>query len=220
MSGHTPWADIKAGRTERQVITDEAISAAGSRSQPWAAVALAALEWVARGNVEFTADEVWAELDSLSVPWPDEPRAMGAVMRAGVAEGFIAPTDTVRMSTRANTATGARAHTRRIAIVRSLVEDAGGSPRTYEDLWPPKPGLMVSTTKPPRIASMKAVPQRPLVVDGADDVPSEVVKVGWWACATCGTSASADPFVGLDPTYGHGRCLTCGKVTTMRRIYE
>ena len=65
----------------------------------WKAAATAIVRHLAEAQLEFTADQVWAELDALGFT-TREHRAMGAVMRAAALDGWIAKTDRVVPTTR------------------------------------------------------------------------------------------------------------------------
>lgn len=65
----------------------------------WKAAATAIVRHLAETTAEFTADQVWAELDSLGFT-TREHRAMGAVMRQAACEGWIVKTDRVVPTTR------------------------------------------------------------------------------------------------------------------------
>lgn len=65
----------------------------------WKAAATAIVRHLAETSTEFTADQVWAELDSLGFT-TREHRAMGAVMRQAACEGWIVKTDRVVPTTR------------------------------------------------------------------------------------------------------------------------
>lgn len=70
---------------------DEAIATVASHSPHWRSIANQALQTVAYRQRMVTSDDVWLELDRLSIPRPPEGRAMGPVMQWGVREGYIAP---------------------------------------------------------------------------------------------------------------------------------
>jgi len=76
-----------------------AIAAASAEAdRAWMREAMAAVRHLATVHDEFTTDNVWACLpNDVST---HEPRAMGAVMRAAMKEGVIAPLDRYEMSAR------------------------------------------------------------------------------------------------------------------------
>jgi hypothetical protein len=57
-------------------------------NEEWMAAAGAIVEKLARGRQSFTTDDVWGELDALTVSTP-EPRAMGAVMTIAKRDGIV-----------------------------------------------------------------------------------------------------------------------------------
>lgn len=70
---------------------DEAIARVSENTLAWRTVAFEALEAVCYRQVTVTSDDVWAELEALSIPRPDEARAMGPVMLRGVKQGLMVP---------------------------------------------------------------------------------------------------------------------------------
>ena len=80
----------------------------------WKAAAVAAVQQLARSHSEFTADDVWAQLDVLGFT-TREHRAMGAVMRSAALEGWITKTDRVTPTNRPS------ANRRPVAIWQSLL---------------------------------------------------------------------------------------------------
>lgn len=68
-------------------------------SQTWNERALDAVEHCALKYDLFIVDQVWQQLEEGDLPGNDN-RAMGAVMRRAVKEGFIAPTEMYRPSDR------------------------------------------------------------------------------------------------------------------------
>ena len=65
----------------------------------WKAAACAIVQHLASTRREFTADDVWAQLDQLGFT-TREHRAMGAVMRAAAVDGWIVKTDRVTPTSR------------------------------------------------------------------------------------------------------------------------
>lgn len=86
----------------------------------WKAAATAIVRHLASTKSEFTADEVWAELDSLGFT-TREHRAMGAVMRQAAVDELIVKTDRVVPTTRPT------ANRRPVAIWRSLIRVASAT---------------------------------------------------------------------------------------------
>jgi hypothetical protein len=83
----------------------------------WKAAANAVVRHLSKTKPEFTADHVWAELDSLGFT-THENRAMGSVMRQAAADELITKTDRVVPTTRPS------ANRRPVAIWRSLMTSA------------------------------------------------------------------------------------------------
>lgn len=83
----------------------------------WLADARSAVRNLAERVERFTTDRVWYVLDRSGAEPPREPRALGAVMRAAVREGWITPTDEHRESKRAAN------HRRPVRVWRSLLCD-------------------------------------------------------------------------------------------------
>jgi hypothetical protein len=71
----------------------------GAANNNWKAAACAIVKHLAATRGEFTADEVWAQLDQLGFS-TREHRAMGAVMRAAAMDGLIVKTDRVTPTSR------------------------------------------------------------------------------------------------------------------------
>ena len=84
--------------TDQQVERDDAIAAVESNSVVWRTAANDALLSVARSQGTLTSDDVWLTLHRRNISNPAEPRAMGPVMQHGVREGWIAPTNQVRVA--------------------------------------------------------------------------------------------------------------------------
>lgn len=78
----------------------------------WSLRALAAVKAVARGQNTLTTDDLWKIVEP-----PEEPRAMGSVMRTAVRAGWISKTDRTVESTRSD------CHRRPLAVWRSLIFD-------------------------------------------------------------------------------------------------
>lgn len=118
----TDSGDVSLGAMDddgRKDVTDDAVEAANDPR--WAPFALGALRLCAQTYHELTTDDVWATLDEIPVPRPREPRAMGAIIREGVAREWIVYTDRVMQSRRDKTADGKVHHTTKIAVYESLL---------------------------------------------------------------------------------------------------
>lgn len=73
---------------------DRAVGRAERNADPrWLTQAHLAIEALCRLRREFTTDDVWDYLAAHQLDTPDEPRAIGAVMRSAARAGLIAPTD-------------------------------------------------------------------------------------------------------------------------------
>lgn len=68
---------------------DRAISKVEQNAAAWVASANTALRRVATRRRLVTSDDVWLELTRAGVPKPHDTRAMGAVMRNGISEGWL-----------------------------------------------------------------------------------------------------------------------------------
>lgn len=78
-----PVADVHA-------VTNAAIDRVERGAAPeWLDAARAAIRRIANAGGTFTADDVWAALDRAGVAEPNEPRAMGAALRAAKTAGEI-----------------------------------------------------------------------------------------------------------------------------------
>ena len=86
----------------------------------WKAAATAIVRHLAETKREFTADDVWAELDLLGFT-TREHRAMGAVMRAAAMDNLILKTDRVVPTTRPS------ANRRPVAVWSSLIRVASAT---------------------------------------------------------------------------------------------
>lgn len=106
---------------ERQQVTDAAVQATADRQVPWADSAYLAVVMLAVQRPYITSDDVWERLDALGKARPDEPRAMGAVMRRAVKEKALATTDRTQQSKRAVTAGGKKHHTTPVRVYLSLM---------------------------------------------------------------------------------------------------
>ena len=72
---------------------EKGISRSAESAAKWNPHALDALHSVAKTQESFTSDAVWDWLANANVKAPYEPRAMGAIMRNGVKNGWITRTD-------------------------------------------------------------------------------------------------------------------------------
>ena len=91
-------------------------AAEAGASQEWKDYAMGTILALARKNREFTADEVWAGLAHLGIDGPQEPRAMGPMMRNAAKLGMITKTGYSRVSQQGTN------HARPVAIWKSLIE--------------------------------------------------------------------------------------------------
>jgi hypothetical protein len=81
--------------------TEEGIARAEAGAmREWRGLAIWALERAARNHEEFTADDVWAILETARVSPPREPSAMGPILREGRALGYCISTNKTRESRR------------------------------------------------------------------------------------------------------------------------
>ena len=85
-------------------------------SEEWKMAASLAIMDVAKKNKEFTADEVWEVLQRMGITGPQEPRAMGPMMRNAAKLGMITKTGYSRVSQQGTN------HARPVAIWKSLIE--------------------------------------------------------------------------------------------------
>ena len=73
---------------------DKAISRVERNADPrWLTHAHTAIEALCRLRREFTTDDVWEYLAAHQLDRPDEPRALGAIMRSAAHAGLIVATD-------------------------------------------------------------------------------------------------------------------------------
>lgn len=85
------YAQAELSMFDKAEIERRAISSVGHNAAPWVAAANQALRVVAGRQTRVTSDDVWLELKRTAVPKPHDTRAIGAVMRTGIAEGWIDP---------------------------------------------------------------------------------------------------------------------------------
>ena len=90
---------------------------AAAADQRWASAATMAVRALAESREAFTTDAVWALLLRMGASIPDEPRALGAVMRRCRDVGWIEPTDRTVLSSRPET------HARPIRVWRSRLSN-------------------------------------------------------------------------------------------------
>jgi hypothetical protein len=95
-------------------LRDQAINATERANLPWTLRAFDAVRRLAETREEFTTDAVWHVLGDSSPP-PDEPRAMGAVMRRAMNKFLVLPTQRTHQSVRPD------CHRRPLRVWRSLV---------------------------------------------------------------------------------------------------
>ena len=86
-----PYAQSELRLFDRAEVERRAIANVGHNAAPWVAAASQALRRVASRRDRVTSDDVWLELKRVGVPKPHDTRAIGAVMRIGIAEGYIHP---------------------------------------------------------------------------------------------------------------------------------
>jgi len=91
---------------------DEAVARAAFGAGDWIVRARDAVQLVALARFDFTSDEVW---DTLGEDRPDEPRALGSVMKAMARDGLIRPTGEYRKSARVD------CHARPVAVWRVVL---------------------------------------------------------------------------------------------------
>jgi hypothetical protein len=91
---------------------DEALARAAFGAGDWIGRARVAVERVAVTRFDFTSDEVW---DLLGEDRPDEPRALGSVMKAMARDGLIRQTGQYRKSGRVD------CHARPVAVWRIVL---------------------------------------------------------------------------------------------------
>lgn len=76
-----------------QEAKDAAIARVGAAADPvWVKAALEAVVYVCERRATFTADAVWWVLEYAGIVVPDEPRALGAVMKIAQKVGVCVPT--------------------------------------------------------------------------------------------------------------------------------
>lgn len=100
-----PQLDFSEGERRR----DDAIRQAGDAAGPWVDHAIDAIKLVSLARFDFTTDDVWSALRVK----PDEPRALGAAMKAAAGRGFIYATGEYRKSGRPE------CHARPVAVWRA-----------------------------------------------------------------------------------------------------
>jgi len=104
--------DADASRAARESAIATVDDAA---SEEWKEAAVAAVKYVCERRSQFTTDAVWFILDRAAIEAPNEPRAMGAVMRHAVSEGWCVVTDQTRKSVRV------ACHRRPLQVWKSLI---------------------------------------------------------------------------------------------------
>jgi hypothetical protein len=91
---------------------DAAVARAALGAGEWIERARDAVQLVALARFDFTSDEVW---DALGEDRPEEPRALGAVMKAMARDGLIRATGEYRKSARVD------CHARPVAVWRVVL---------------------------------------------------------------------------------------------------
>jgi len=84
-------------------------------SEAWKAAAAKAIYDAAVANPKFTSDEVWVILQSKGIGAPDEPRAMGPMIRNAALNGLIRKTGYTKVSNQPHN------HARPVAVWKSGV---------------------------------------------------------------------------------------------------
>ena len=181
-------------RIRARAARDAAIAAVARGSGPWRAYAEMALWDAARREATLTSDDVWLILTDHGVPSPDEPRAMGPVMLAGVRYQWIEATDQFLVT---ETPATHRNHGRPQRIYRSLiVSEAALS-------WPAR--LSVENVVAPAVS---VSPLRPAARTEQSARPVD-------RCPKCGEAINVT-YSAIAPSMGTGHCWRCGKVAIRR----
>ena len=94
---------------EAEEARDEAMGRAERGAGDWIQRARESVALIALARFDFTTDDVW---NALGEDRPDEPRALGAVMKAMARDGVIRATGEYRKSTRVD------CHARPVAVWR------------------------------------------------------------------------------------------------------
>lgn len=89
MTEHAGYA--ANGHLGQQLALDGIARAEAGADPRWFAEAVRQVRWLATVRYKFTTDDVWALLHDSGVG-TREPRAMGAVMRAAAAGGYVEAT--------------------------------------------------------------------------------------------------------------------------------
>lgn len=97
---------------DAQEAQDEALERAERGAGGWIQRARDTVKLIALARFDFTTDEVW---DALGEDRPDEPRALGAVMKAMARDGIIRATGEYRKSGRVD------CHARPVAVWRVVL---------------------------------------------------------------------------------------------------
>lgn len=111
MRVYYPKNSNMGGDTMQQLMMDVSLDGPARRDVAIARVAAAApgdwmeaarevVDRLASTGRQFTTDDVWLHLGTMDVDVPDEPRAMGAVIRDAAKAGEIVPTHRYVRSTR------------------------------------------------------------------------------------------------------------------------
>jgi len=105
----------QAEAKEAQAARDRGMRRAESGNSKWIAEAVAAVRRVAQTHTEFTADDVWDDLESTADDRPRDGRALGPVMRKAAAAKLCRKTNRVQPCRRKTR------HYTEIAVWMSLV---------------------------------------------------------------------------------------------------
>lgn len=98
IAGKTKDGDPNAGKAER----DESMEQVDRAADPdWKEAAYRAITEIARRQDTLTSDDVWFALIDAGEPTPDEPRALGPLMRSAMTSKVIVPTGDYAESRRA-----------------------------------------------------------------------------------------------------------------------
>jgi hypothetical protein len=89
--------DLPAGAQKR----DAALHRVATSADPvWVRAAAWAIAHAAATSPSITTDHVWQILHDMAIPMPNEPRALGAAMKAAGSLGIITATDQITTSHR------------------------------------------------------------------------------------------------------------------------
>jgi hypothetical protein len=89
----TSFSATIIGQNAQQMSLEDALAEVEENAdKKWKNAALAQIRYLCVSRDEFTADDVWDRLDMLPVA-TKEPRALGAIMRRAVKEGWMRSTE-------------------------------------------------------------------------------------------------------------------------------